>query len=252
MKEKEKIKMIEENNLDGKTAFITGAGHRIGRSIALGLGWAGANIFVHYGKSKDAAEKLVSELNRIGVSAWTVGLDLADTEKIEDTILNARKIKPIDILVNNAAIFEDLDVEQTDLTAWQRHIDINLTAPFVLCRSFASQFAGNHGRIINILDWRALRPGKDHFAYTISKAGLAALTKSLAQAYAPSITVNGIALGAILPPSDGGNVDKIIEKVPMKRWADLQEVVDAVVFLASGSHYITGEIIHLDGGRHLT
>lgn len=243
--------MKHKANLSGKTAFITGAGRRIGRSIAFGLAKAGANIIVHYGNSKTEAEQLAVEITEMGVSAWTFGQDLADLENVETALSEAWKISPIDILVNNAAIFEDLDAEHTDLSAWQRHMDINLTAPFFLSRSFVRHLAGNEGRIINILDWRALRPGKDHFAYTISKAGLAAMTKSLAQAYAPSVTVNGIALGAILPPSDGGNADKVIEKVPLQRWADMQEVVEAVVFLASRNSYITGEILHLDGGRHL-
>ena len=243
--------MKPEAKLSGKTAFITGAGRRIGKSIALGLAQAGANIIVHYGNSKNEAEQLALEITKMGVSAWAFGQDLAELGNVETAFSKAWKISPIDILINNAAIFEDLDADHTDLSAWQRHIDINLTAPFLLSKSFSLHRAGNAGRIINILDWRALRPGNDHFAYTISKAGLAAMTKSLAQAYAPHITVNGIALGAILPPSDGGNSAKVIEKVPLSRWADIKEVVATVVFLASGNSYITGEIIHLDGGRHL-
>ncbi|MCK5343151.1 MAG: SDR family oxidoreductase, partial [Candidatus Heimdallarchaeota archaeon] len=104
---------------------------------------------------------------------------------------------------------------------------------------------------INILDWRSLRPGKDHFPYTISKAALASLTEAMAVALAPTISVNGIAFGAILPPSDGGNVESLIGNVPAGRWAEMEEVVKTVIFLLDGPEYITGEIIHLDGGRHL-
>ena len=107
------------------------------------------------------------------------------------------------------------------------------------------------GRIINILDWRTMRPVGDHFPYTISKAALAALTKSLAYSLAPNITVNGIAFGAILTPADGGSTEGIIQNVPAKRWATLDEVGATVLFLLDGPAYITGEIIHLDGGRHL-
>ena len=142
---------------------------------------------------------------------------------------------------------------ETDLDAWNRHININLTAPFLLSQSFAELLGTNQeARIINILDWRAIRPSTDHFAYTISKAGLAALTKASAQTLAPKITVNAIAFGAILPPSDGGDTEKVIERVPAGRWADLNEVAETVRFLLEGPRYITGEIIHLDGGRHLT
>ena len=102
-----------------------------------------------------------------------------------------------------------------------------------------------------MLDWRALRPGKDHLPYTISKSGLAALTKSLSISLAPDITVNGIALGAILPPSDGGEIEDLVSGLPIPRWADIRELEETLIFLLSGPSYITGEIIHLDGGRHL-
>lgn len=129
---------------------------------------------------------------------------------------------------------------------------INLTAPFLLSQAFAAAHVpGTSGRIINLLDWRALRPGADHFPYSISKAGLAALTRSLAIAMAPDITVNGLALGAILPPSTGGDLQAIVDPVPAGRWAELEEVTETLLFLLSGPEYITGEIIHIDGGRHL-
>jgi len=129
---------------------------------------------------------------------------------------------------------------------------INLTAPFLLCQAFARQVPqGEEGRIINILDWRALRPAADHLPYTISKAALAALTQSLAVALAPGITVNGLALGAILPPSDGEATANLLSSVPAGRWARLDELSQALVILLTGPAYVTGEIIHLDGGRHL-
>jgi len=135
---------------------------------------------------------------------------------------------------------------------WENHLAINLTAPFLLCQAFAKNHpTGETARIINILDWRALRPGTDHFPYTISKSGLYAMTKSLAAALAPEITVNGIAFGAILPPSDGGDVSEVLDYVPADRWAELDEVHKTVLFLLTGPEYITGEVIHLDGGRHL-
>ena len=122
----------------------------------------------------------------------------------------------------------------------------------MISQLFAKQLSHNDkGRIINILDWRSLRPGKDHFPYTISKAALASLTEAMAVALAPNISVNGIAFGAILPPSDGGNVEGLIENVPAGRWAEMEEVIKTVIFLLDGPEYITGEIIHLDGGRHL-
>ena len=141
-------------------------------------------------------------------------------------------------------------LETTSLDGWQKHLQINLTAPFLLSLAFAKQ-APEGGRIVNILDWRALRPGADHFPYTISKAALAAMTQSLAVALAPKVIVNGLALGAILPPSDGNVKPDIIKNIPAKRWAEEQEVEQALLFALAGPAYITGEIFHLDGGRHL-
>ena len=127
---------------------------------------------------------------------------------------------------------------------------INLAAPFLLSQAFAKQ-ASEGARIVNILDWRALRPGSDHFPYTISKAALAAMTQSLAIALSPRIIVNGLALGAILPPADGNAEADIIKNVPARRWAQEDEIEQALLFLLTCPSYITGEIIHLDGGRHL-
>ncbi|HAD05618.1 MAG TPA: hypothetical protein DCE76_00485, partial [Anaerolineaceae bacterium] len=141
--------------------------------------------------------------------------------------------------------------DQVTTGEWQRHMNINLTAPFLLSQAFARQLNGEEGCIVNILDWRALRPADDHLPYTISKAALAALTRSLAVALAPSITVNGIALGAILPPADGGDAESAIRDVPAGRWARAEEVGRALIFLLEGASYTTGEILHVDGGRHL-
>ena len=141
-------------------------------------------------------------------------------------------------------------MEKTSLQDWERHVAINLTAPFLLSQAFAKQ-APDGARIVNILDWRALRPGADHFPYTISKSALAALTKSLAVALAPNISVNGLALGAVLPPTDGNINPEITKSIPAKRWSKEYEVEEALLLLLTGPAYITGEILHVDGGRHL-
>ena len=132
------------------------------------------------------------------------------------------------------------------------NISIHLTTPFQLSKSFAELLPEElTGRIINMLDWRALRPGRDHFAYSVSKAGLAALTYATAAALAPRISVNGLALGAILPPEGQKPAADLIRSVPARRWGETSEVEDAFLFLLTGPSYITGEILHIDGGRHL-
>lgn len=240
------------NKLAGKTVLITGAARRIGREMALGVARAGGNVILHHGRSSNEAKILQGEIESLGVQAHLLQADLADPRQAAEIIPRAAEYGRVYGLVNNAAIFEPLTLANTDLAAWERHMAINLTAPFLLCQAFARQVPqGEEGRIINILDWRALRPAADHLPYTISKAALAALTKSLAVALAPGITVNGLALGAILPPSDGEPTANLLSSVPAGRWAKIEEISQALVFLLTGPEYVTGEIIHLDGGRHL-
>lgn len=239
-------------NLEGKTILITGAARRIGRSMALAVARAGGDVVIHHGHSQKQAQEVKDQVEEMGVSGHIIQADLAAEVEIERLISEALEINPLFGLVNNASIFEPLDWKQTTLEAWEQHMRINLSAPFLLSQRFAEAIdPHNEGRIINILDWRALRPGADHLPYTISKAGLAALTRALGIALAPNITVNGLAFGAILPPSDGALIEDLMEFVPAKRWADLKEVDETLLFLLAGPSYINGEVIHLDGGRHL-
>jgi NAD(P)-dependent dehydrogenase (short-subunit alcohol dehydrogenase family) len=236
--------------LSGKTILITGAARRVGKIFALACARAGADVVIHHGHSEEEAESVCLEIRRMGHRAWAFQTDLSDSARARSLIAQINESMPLHGLVNSAAIFESLSLENTSVEDWEKHLAINLTAPFLLSQAFAKQ-APNGARIVNILDWRALRPGADHFPYTISKAALAAMTKSLAVALAPSIIVNGLALGAILPPSDGKAKSDIIKNVPAQRWAEEGEVEQALVFALTCPAYITGEIIHLDGGRHL-
>lgn len=238
------------NDLHGKTILITGAARRLGRLFALACGRAGADVIIHHGHSPAEAESVRDEIASLSARAWVLAADLSHPESASQLIERAHELSPLYGLVNSASIFEPLSVHDTSLDDWNRHLNINLTAPFLLSQAFAKH--AHKGRIVNILDWRATRPGADHFPYTVSKSALAAMTKSLAIALAPNITVNGLALGAILPPSDTPSAnEKIIEAVPAQRWSEAGEVEEALLFLLSGSAYITGEIIHVDGGRHL-
>jgi NAD(P)-dependent dehydrogenase (short-subunit alcohol dehydrogenase family) len=237
------------NELAGKTVLITGAARRVGRIFALACGRAGADVIVHHGHSGEEAMEVREQIISFGRRAWVLASDLSQADEVARLISQADELGPLYGLVNSAAIFEALSLSETTLDDWERHLAINLTAPFLLSQAFAKHVS--EGRIVNILDWRALRPGADHFPYTISKAALAAMTKSLAVALAPRITVNGLALGAILPPSDKPASEAIIKDVPAKRWSDEKELGQALIFLLAGPAYVTGEIIHVDGGRHL-
>src|SRR6266498_2554709 len=237
-------------HLMDKTILITGAARRVGKIFALACARAGTNVVIHHGNSDEEAESVRAEIVGLGRKAWVFKADLSDSSQAESLIPLINKSTPLYGLVNSAAIFESLTLETTSLDSWQKHLQINVTAPFLLSQAFARQ-AEEGARIVNIVDWRALRPGADHFPYTISKSALASMTRSLAAALAPKIIVNALALGAILPPTDGNKNPDIIKNVPLKRWASANEVQEALIFLLTCPPYITGEIIHLDGGRHL-
>src|SRR5215207_9933288 len=233
-----------------KCILITGSARRIGRIFALACARAGADVVIHHGHSDTEAEVLRDDIKGLGRQAWIFKADLNDSLQAQNLVPQIEDSTELYGLINSAAIFEPLSLNQTSLDDWQKHMSINLTAPFLLSKAFASQ-AKNGGRIVNILDWRALRPGADHFPYTVSKAALAAMTESLAVALAPDVTVNGLALGAVLPPSDGAANPEILKHIPMKRWAQESEIENALIFLLTCPSYITGEIVHVDGGRHL-
>ncbi len=246
------VSQTVESHLKGQTFLVTGGAHRVGRALALGIAAAGGDVIIHYGRSQQQAQETATQIAALGRTAYLLQADLDDPHQSATLIARAWEYASLNGLVNNAAIFAPLHWDDTSLEDWERHLRINLTAPFLLSQAFAKHLPSDSlGRIVNIVDWRALRPGADHFPYTISKAALAALTRSLAAALGPRLTVNALALGAILPPSDGAAVDTIVRGIPIERWAHLEEVQQALVFLLSGPRYITGEIIHLDGGRHL-
>lgn len=238
--------------LSGHSGLVTGAGRRLGRAFAEALADHGANVVVHYGSSAEEAEQVVSAIKKRGVDAVALQADLADRAAAEQLLIAAQQaLGEIDILINSASIFGSATALETSAEDWQKHLDVNLTAPFLLSKAFARARGQAPGTIINLLDWRAFRPGDDHFAYNISKAGLASMTRALALALAPNIRVNGLALGAILPAEDGGSEDPL-KGVPAERWGTVEEAVESLMFLLTASGYITGEILLLDGGRHLT
>jgi NAD(P)-dependent dehydrogenase (short-subunit alcohol dehydrogenase family) len=239
-------------SLKDKLVLITGSAFRIGRALALSVARSGADVVIHYHSSQAEAQVLSDEIKSIGRQAFLIQADLAIPAELESLIQKATEVGPLYALVNNAAVFEPLTWQSTTLDDWNHHLMVNLTAPFLLSQAFARSMPANQsGRIVNLLDWRAMRPGADHLPYTISKAALAALTRSMAIALAPNITVNGLALGAVLPPRTGDPPANILKRVPAGRWAELDEVGRALLFLLDDPSFVTGEIIHIDGGRHL-
>lgn len=238
-----------------KAALVTGAGVRIGRSVALALAESGLAVAVHYRKSATDAESLVQQIRDAGGAAATVRCDLNDPDALSGLVENAASLleQPIDVLVNNASIFEQDDLLSLDHKNWDRHQNINLKAPVLLSQALARQLPEDaKGCIVNMIDQRVLKLNPQYFSYTASKAGLWTVTRTMAQALAPRIRVNGIGPGPTLA-NQFQSVDDFKQeaaRVLLGEGPDLQEFVAAVKFLLE-TPSITGQMIALDGGQHL-
>jgi len=237
--------------LAGRTALVTGAARRLGRAIALGLAGCGANVVIHYRASERDAHALAEQIESIGVRAWALRADLAVGQELESLIDRSRaSAGTIDILVNSASIYPSSDFGSLAPAELAESIHINAWAPFVLARHFARQTQSGH--IVNILDSRITGYDWSHVAYHSSKCLLELFTRMMALHYAPNIAVNAVAPGLILPPEgkDESYLEQLKDTLPLKRIGTTQDVADAVVFLAA-SRFITGQVIFVDGGRHL-
>ncbi|MGC9359119.1 MAG: SDR family oxidoreductase [Anaerolineae bacterium] len=241
-------------DLEGSVALVTGAAVRLGKALALGLAQAGVDVAVHYNRSIAPAQETVSEIRSLGRRAVAVQADLSDSVAVQGLVSAVHEaLGSIDILVNSAAIFERGTLETTTEELWDRHLAINLKAPFLLCQSFARQLQSDRrGHILNIADWRALRPGKAFVAYTVAKAGLVALTKTLALGLAPQIQVNAIAPGAILPPPGKSDdaLQRLVPRIPLGHTGSPEDIVEAALYLLR-SDFVTGEVLDVTGGEHL-
>ncbi len=240
--------------LEGKIAIVTGGAVRLGRAMALALAERGAHVVVHYNASAGPAQEVVEQIEALGVQALAVQADLSRPRLAPTVIERAvKRFGQADILVNSAAIFEPGYWDDTDEENWDRHFDINLKSPFFLTQAFARQIRPEQrAHVINIIDWTAVYPGVDHVAYTLTKAGLWAMTQSLAQALAPNIQINAIAPGMILPPP-GKGPEYLVQhapKIPLKRPGSAEEIVKALLYLLD-TDFVTGQMIYVTGGRHL-
>lgn len=241
-------------DLQNSTALVTGGAVRLGRAIALGLADAGANVCIHYGHSRDKADETCKQLDSRSVRSAAVqcdfGAEAPDWKSFLDRVEEA--IGPVDILVNNAAIFEAETLEELTPERWGRHLDINLRAPLFVTQQFAQRLGDRSGHVLNIVDWRGLNPVPGHLSYTMAKSGLAAATRLLAQELGPRIRVNGIAPGAILPPPGGDEAtfESRGRLNPLNKTGAASDIVDAALFLLR-SEFTTGEILHVTGGEQL-
>jgi pteridine reductase len=240
--------------LNGKVAVVTGGAVRLGKALALALAEQGARLVIHYASSAGPAQETVAEIKAMGSDALAVQADFSQSGQAPSIVERAiAHFGQVDILVNSAAIFEPGKWDDTTEANWNRHFAINLKSPFFLSQAFAKHVGPERpGHIVNIADWRGVRPGIGHVAYTLTKAALIAMTKSLALALAPNIQVNAIAPGMILPPpgKDQSYLERQAGKIPAQRVGSPQEIAQALLFLLR-SDFVTGELIFVTGGQHL-
>ncbi len=248
--------MTKQLPLAGKWALITGAGRRVGAAITRSLHAEGAGVAIHYRGSAREATALAAELNgQRKESALTVQADLLDTGHLRQLIDSVvGQAGRLDILVNNASSFYPTPLPEITEAQWTDLLGTNLKAPVFLAQAALPHLKASHGVIINIVDIHAIRPLRDHALYGAAKAGLAFVTRALARDLAPDVRVNGVAPGAILWPEDGVTErmqETVLKQIPMKRIGDPADIAGCVVYLVRDAHYVTGQIIAVDGGRSI-
>jgi pteridine reductase len=241
------------NSLEGQVALVTGAGRRIGRAVALRLAAEGARVVVHYRNSQAEADAVAKEIARKGGEAVSLRADLTSIAEIDRLFGETeRRFGRLDVLVNNAAVFRPTPVGKTQESEWDATLDTNLKAQFFAAQRAAPLLAqSGRGRIINFTSLGGLQAWTTYMAYSVSKAGVIMLTRCLARALAPAITVNAIAPGTISFPDDPPEVaERAIRNSLLRRTGSAEDITEAVMYLI-GAGYVTGEVLVADGGASI-
>lgn len=235
-----------------RTALVTGAGKRVGRAIALELAHSGFDLALHYRSSREAVEEVAAACHALGVKAWLVQADLAlvsDCTRLCAQV--SARWERLDLLVNNASLFEPVPFEQIDLQAWETMQAVNLRAPFLLCQGLLPALrASEGGLVVHLCDIGAERPVSGYAHYSVSKAGLAMLVKAMAVELAPQVRTVGISPGHVVwPPAYSEAVrEQLARRIPMKRVGTAEDIARLVRFLALEAPYVNGAIVPVDGG----
>ncbi|MBF0180977.1 MAG: SDR family oxidoreductase [Magnetococcales bacterium] len=247
---------MPEHTFKHATALITGAGRRIGASCALALARLGSAVVIHCHGSRVEALALRHFIEAEGGTAGILQADLADSSEVAALIPRAEEVHgrgPLDILVNNAAVYQPGGMRDGSLDTWNLHLAVNLTAPYLLMQSFARRLPrGRTGNIIQIIDQHGHRPRPGFAAYSAAKSALWTLTRQAALELAPAIRVNAIGPGPILPAPNASHADfdRIAAATPLARAGSVDDIAAALRFLLEND-FITGEMIRVDGGEHL-
>jgi NAD(P)-dependent dehydrogenase (short-subunit alcohol dehydrogenase family) len=240
--------------LQNKVVLITGAARRLGRAMALQLAEAGADVAITFLSSSREAQRTTKELENLHVRAMALHCDVTDENQVQQTIKEVvRKFGGIDVLVNNAAHYETVDFEKLTLRHWDAIFAANTRGPFLVSREAMKHLRERTGRIINLGSLGGLRPWATHAHYCSSKAALHMLTKVMAKALAPEIAVNCIAPGMIDLGEKSAKkfFEKMAKQTPMQRNGTAEEIAAAALFFATAPHFITGQVLAVDGGLGL-
>jgi NAD(P)-dependent dehydrogenase (short-subunit alcohol dehydrogenase family) len=242
--------------LSGKSAFVTGGAKRIGRGIALALAQAGADVAIGYWRSQTDAAQTSSEIAALGRRALALECNVRSEASIRAAVAGvAAEFGRLDILVNNAALFASAPLESLPTAAWDEIFETNARGPFLVAREALPHLRAASGRIVNLGSLGGLHPWATHAHYCSSKAALHMLTKTMAKAFAPEVTVNCVAPGAIEmedgAPNAAERAARFAAKTPMRRNGAVEDVAEAVLFFATGPSFITGQILVVDGGLGL-
>lgn len=244
-------------SLSGKVVLVTGGAKRVGAAIVRRLHREGASVMLHYRGSEREANALRTELNAARAnSVALVQADLLDLAGLAEIVRNAvNRFERIDALVNNASAFFPTPVGEITQATWESLIGANLRAPLFLSQAAAPHLKKTNGAIVNITDIHADRPLKNYVIYSIAKAGLAGLTRSLARELGPEVRVNGVAPGPIAWPEDGSFDEvarqRVISNTILRRTGEPDDIARAVYYLIAEAPYVTGQIIAVDGGRSI-
>jgi pteridine reductase len=241
-------------DLDGRVALVTGAGRRVGRAVALRLAHAGCRVAVHCLRSEVEAHAVAGECRATGMDAEVFRADLAEFEavrRLPGQVLS--RFGHLDVLINNASVFERMTLDTFDQRAWERTLRINLTAPMLLTHAARDALRQASGRVVNLCDAAVGRPWPDHLAYVVSKGALETLTRVLSRALAPEVNVVGIAPGTAAWPEhyEEQTRARLTARIPLGRAGTPEDIAAAVHLVLSAGDYITGAILPVDGGRHL-
>jgi 3-oxoacyl-[acyl-carrier protein] reductase/pteridine reductase len=238
--------------LQDRVAFITGAAKRIGKGIALALAEEGAHVSITYRDSADEAQQTVRELEFFGVRAAAIHASLREPQSIQSAVAQAAAdFGRLDILINNAGRFETEVLEKISVEQWNAMFETNTRGPFLAAQAAHPHLKAARGRIINIGSLGGLHPWPTHGHYCTSKAALHMLTQVMSKAFAPEISVNCVAPGMIVNGEASAEYEHFAHKTPMRRNGTTEEVAAAVLFFATGPHFITGQLLGVDGGLGL-